>query len=108
MSGGSAFGQDVQFMLDAIWKVLIASLILGAGLPMLFAFGIRSLAWGQGGDAEMSNAAPNPWGRIVAIVLFAIVVYGMVVGIMYVVATGHGNDLSISHVWPQIITPAKH
>jgi hypothetical protein len=89
---------------EAIWKVLLASLVLGAGLPAVFALGIRSLAWGAGGDAEVSNAAPNPWGRVAAYVCFAIVLYGLIVGIVFVVATGHGQNIDLSHGWPDVVS----
>ncbi len=104
MSGGAAFVHDLRFMGEAIWKVLIASLVLGAGLPAVFALGIRSLAWGAGGDAEVSNAAPSPWGRVAAYLCFLVVLYGLVVGITFVVATGHGKNISLTHVWPQIVS----
>ena len=71
----SAVGYDLRFAVETIWKVGLASLVLGAGLPMLFAAGIRSLAWGAGGEAEVSNARPNPIGKVLAAVIFLIVAY---------------------------------
>ena len=44
---------NVGFALEGAWKVLIAGLVLGAGLPVLFGLGIRSLAYGAGGDPEL-------------------------------------------------------
>jgi hypothetical protein len=35
-------GYDLKFAAEAIWKVAAASLILGAGLPVLFAARIKS------------------------------------------------------------------
>ncbi len=34
--------------LDDAWRVLAAGLLLGAGLPILFALGVKSLAWANG------------------------------------------------------------
>ena len=52
----------VGFALEGAWKVLLASLILGAGLPTLFALGIRSLAYGAScgcyGEGAMAEAKP--------------------------------------------------
>ncbi|MBI5027389.1 MAG: hypothetical protein HZB48_00865, partial [Actinobacteria bacterium] len=44
-----------QFLaaLDGAWRVLLIGMVLGAGLPTMFAFGIRALAWGTGGAAEI-------------------------------------------------------
>jgi hypothetical protein len=97
---------NLGFAFQAIWKVLLASLILGAGLPALFALGIRSLAWGAGGDAEVhgTGAGPkaNPLGTVVGWILFLIVLAGVVLGITFIVATGFGKHLSFQHIYPTI------
>ncbi|MFT4262283.1 MAG: hypothetical protein QM572_02780 [Nocardioides sp.] len=96
----NAFTSDLQYAGDAIWKVLLASLVLGAGLPAIYALGIRSLAWGTGGDAETSHAAGNPAGKVVAAILFLVVAYGIVSGILFVIASGQGKALDFSTVIP--------
>jgi hypothetical protein len=93
---------------DGAWKVLVASLILGAGLPALFALGIRSLAWGAGGDAEMHESGvtgprANPAGTVLGWILFLIVLAGVVLGITFIVATGFGKALSFEHIYPTIV-----
>ena len=98
----SAVGYDLKYTVEALWKVLVASLILGAGLPTLFATGIRALAWGEGGDAEISHARPNHLGRVIAIVLFLVVLYGIVIGLMYVIATGQGGDVQFRNGFPWV------
>ena len=107
MSGGAAFVHDLRFTLEAVWKVLLASLVLGAGLPAIFALGIRSLAWGAGGEARASEGQPghapgNRAGRVIAGVLFAIVLYGVASGILFIIASGQGKDISFAHVVPTI------
>jgi hypothetical protein len=107
----SAFGSDVRLAGEAIWKVLAASLVLGAGLPAIFALGIRSLAWGTGGEAEAGpadrSAAGHPAGKVVAGVLFLVVAYGIVSGILFIIAAGQGEVLDFSTVIPTF-TEAKH
>lgn len=99
---------NVSLALDAAWKVLVAGLILGAGLPAVFAMGIRSLAYGTGGAAEVdSTAAPHPIGRLGAAVCFAVVVAAIALGITYIVASGFGKALDFSHVYP-VIVDKKH
>jgi hypothetical protein len=102
MSGGAAFGQDLQFAGKAIWQVLLASVVLGAGLPVVFALGVRSLAWGTGHDAGDGAAARpgNPLGKVLAVVLFAIVLYVLAIGIYYIVVGGHGKELQFNGIWP--------
>lgn len=101
----SAAGEDVKFAFQAIWKVLVAAVILGAGLPAIFAGGIRSLAWAEGGTSETSTgggpAKGNPIGWVLAGILFLIVAYGLVIGIYYVIATGHGKELQFTSIWPE-------
>jgi len=98
----SAFNEDMRLAGEAIWKVLLWSVILGAGLPALFALGVRSLAWGTGGDAEVSHAGGNATGKVIAGVLFLVVLYCVAAGIVFIIATGQGNDISFAHVIPTI------
>lgn len=98
---------NVTLALQGAWKVLAAGLVLGAGLPLIFALGIRSLAWGAGGDAEehaggMTGPRAHPAGRVLAGVLFVIVLAGVALGITYVVATGLGKVMSFDHLYPTI------
>jgi hypothetical protein len=92
---------------QAIWKILAIGLLLGAGLPALFAAGIRALAYGQGGAAEIqaagTAAVPHPIGRAVAGLCFAIVIVAVVLGIVFIVASGFGKALSFEHIYPTII-----
>jgi len=99
---------NLQFTFEAIWKVLLAGLVLGAGLPLIFALGVRSMAWGSGGDAEVhaeGAAGPraNPAGTAIGWVLFAIVLAGILLGITFIVASGLGKQLSFEHIFPTIV-----
>ena len=88
---------NLGFALDGAWRVLLAGLALGAGLPILFALGIRSLAWSAAGPA------PRVAGRVAGYGLFAIVVLGILLGITFIVATGFGKALSFEHIYPTIV-----
>jgi hypothetical protein len=96
------------FALEGAWQVLAAGLILGAGLPLLFALGIRSLAWGAGGDAEVHESGvtgprPIPAGKVLAWVLFLIVIAVVLLGIAFIVASGFGKAISFDHLYPTIV-----
>lgn len=98
----------VTLGLEAAWKVLLVSALLGAGLPTLFAAGVRAMAYGQGGDAETHAAGAagppaHPVGRVVAGLCFLVVVLGVVLGITYVVASGMGKTISFEHVVPTVV-----
>jgi hypothetical protein len=101
-------GHTLSLELQAIWKILVVGIILGAGLPTVFAAGIRSIAYGQGGDSEVSAtgvtaaAAPHPIGRAVGILCFAIVLVAVALALVYLVATGAGKVLSFDHIYPTI------
>jgi succinate dehydrogenase/fumarate reductase cytochrome b subunit len=95
---------NLEYALEGAWKVLAAGLVLGAGLPAVFAFGIRSLAWGTGGTAEIdTSTAPHPIGRVLAAACFALVLAGIALGITIVVASGFGKVVSFEHVYPTLI-----
>lgn len=91
----------------AIWKIAVVSIILGAGLPAVFALGIRSLAYGQGGDAETHTATTagppaHPIGRAAAALCFALVIVAVALGITFIVASGFGKELNFDHIYPVI------
>ena len=99
---------NLTFALEGAWKVLLAGVVLGAGLPALFALGIRSLAYGAGGDATAKSpgvavATPRPIGTVVGYVLFAVVLMGVVLGITFIAASGFGKALSFTHIYPTIV-----
>ncbi|MEV0564521.1 hypothetical protein [Dactylosporangium sp. NPDC050588] len=90
---------NLGFALEAVWRVLLAGLILGAGLPALFALGVRSLAYGAGGPGR----APRPLGTAGGYLCFAIVLLGVALGITFIVASGFGKELSFEHVYPTVV-----
>jgi hypothetical protein len=99
---------NVTLSLEGAWKVLIAGLILGAGLPALFALGIRSLAWGSGGEAEVHETGVTvprrkPAGAVLGGFLFLVVLAGVVLGLTFIVASGFGKALSFEHIYPTIV-----
>jgi hypothetical protein len=101
-------GHTLSLEFQAVWKILALGLVLGAGLPTLFAVGIRAMAYGQGGEAEThaagaAVAGPHPIGRAIGLVCFAIVLLAIVLALVFLVATGFGKALSFEHIYPTII-----
>jgi hypothetical protein len=94
--------------LDAGWRVLLVGLVLGAGLPTMFAFGVRALAWGTGGDAEVHDTGitvkPHLAGRLVAYTMFAIVILSVLLGVGYILAHGLGMTITFNGIVP-VFTP---
>ncbi|MFT3861789.1 hypothetical protein [Micropruina sp.] len=76
--------------LDGAWRVLLAGLLLGSGLPILFALGVKSLAWANG---DLPDRPANRAGKVIAVALFAIVLLAVLLGISYIVAHGLGYTL---------------
>jgi hypothetical protein len=91
------------FLQDA-WKVLLYSLLLGAGLPVVYALGVRSLALVPGATPTADGGERSrPLGAALAAVCFAVVVAGVAVGLLYIVAAGQGKMLSFDHVYPTVV-----
>jgi hypothetical protein len=67
----------------ALWQVTAVGLLLGAGLPALFALGLRSLG-ADGPDGGPADAS-SPLGRIGAFVCFALVAVAALLGIVVIV-----------------------
>jgi hypothetical protein len=81
---------NVTTALDSAWRVLAVCLLLGAGLPILFALGIRALA------------GPAPAARPLAYACFTVVLLGVALGITFIVASGFGKALTFDHIYPTL------
>ncbi len=73
---------------DALWQVAVAALLLGAGLPVLFALGTKALGVGRPVSPDGTSFAgpPTAAGRGVASVLFGICIAAVLFGIVVIVA----------------------
>lgn len=94
---------NVILALESSLEVLGLSLLLGAGLPMIFGLGVRFMALGAGGDAEVDHARPKPIGKVLATLCFLLVLTGVAVGITIVVASGFGKAVSFEHIYPVLV-----
>ena len=104
-----------SLFLHDIWKVLIYSLVLGAGLPVVYAIGVRASALGTAGADGADGAAGaavevtaavrrrRVLGRAAAGLCFAVVLAGVGVGLAYIVDSGHGEQLSFEHGYPTFV-----
>ena len=97
----------ISLLATAAGKVLLVSLIVGAGLPALFALGVRAMAHGAGGSAEVATHAPHAAARVLGVTIFAVVVAAIAMGISIVVASGLGMSVSFEHVFPTFVPKAK-
>ena len=96
----------IRLVLSAAWNVLWVGLLLGAGLPTLFAAGVRLLA----GPADTVTAdgiavqhdAPG-WHKLLDWLCFAIVLYGVLVGILIIVGGGMGKVVEFHGVLPTLV-----
>ncbi|MFB7677160.1 hypothetical protein ACFC26_37740 [Kitasatospora purpeofusca] len=80
--------------LDALWKIVVVGLLTGAGLPALFALGLRLLnppgpsgLSGRTGEAAVDRPAAGPVGYALAVLSFAVVLASIGWGISVIV--GH-------------------
>jgi hypothetical protein len=74
--------------LSALWQVLLVGLVLGAGLPALFALGMRSLNAGRSvvpAGPTGPAGKPNALGMAGAAVCFGIVVLAIAFGIVVII-----------------------
>lgn len=71
--------------LEAILKVLAVGLILGAGLPAVFAVGLVAFSKGSGGVGDDgTTTAPNPALKFAGLLLFTAVAGVIVIAILYI------------------------
>ncbi|MEU1285872.1 hypothetical protein [Kitasatospora sp. NPDC005856] len=72
--------------LNALWKIIVVGFLAGAGLPALFAVGVRALNPPVGIDeAGVSRRAAGALGHTVAALCFAVVLAAIGWGIYIIV-----------------------
>ena len=98
---------NLSLALAGAWKFLLAGLVLGSGLPAVFGLGIRSLALARGGEAETDGGRPHRVGMFLAGLCFLVVLAAVVLGLLYIIVTGFGKELSFSHLYPMIVDTKK-
>ena len=67
---------------QALWQVVAVGLVLGAGLPALFALGLRLL---YAGPAGVAGGQPTPVARVGAITCFSLVTVATLFGIVVII-----------------------
>jgi hypothetical protein len=76
----------------ALWEIVVVGLLAGAGLPALFAIGMRTLglpARGHAATRPDELVGGSPAAMAAAALCFAIVLAAVGYGIYIVVASGH-------------------
>lgn len=77
--------------LDALWKIVVLGLVCGAGLPALFAIGLRAISLPGSGKARIAPAesdaviGDNPAGIAAGVLCFAVVLAAVAWGIYLIV-----------------------
>ena len=84
---------NLAIAMDGAWKVLVAGLLLGAGVPTLFALAVNGLATAGG-------APPRPVGKVVAGVLFLVILTLVAYGLAWLIFTSLGFKVGFSGPFP--------
>ena len=86
---------------NSAWHVLAVGIVLGAGIPALFAFGVRGLAASSGQMTD--DSTPRAWGKPVAAVCFLLVCAAIALGLTIIVSSGFGMKVSFEHIYPTLV-----
>ncbi len=73
---------------ESILKVLVVGLVLGAGLPAVFALGMVAYSNGAGGtEADGTTHAPNPALKYLGLLLFLFVAWVIITAVFWITRT---------------------
>ena len=97
----------IPLALEGAWKVLAAGLVLGAGLPIIYAFAVRGLAMAQGAGAIIGEKTAKPFGKVIWWVLLLVILLAVSYGIAFIVATGVGKAVTFDHIIPWFVDKPK-
>jgi hypothetical protein len=98
-----------QLFIDAAWQVAVYGLIFGAGLPALFAIGVRSNVLanhaheGSASSIGVTSSVPQTVNRVAGVVCFVVVVAAVAIGIALIIASGLGKEVSFQHIYPTFV-----
>jgi hypothetical protein len=88
----------------AAFKILVFGLLMGAGLPFVFALGVRINAAGAGvSGAEGTVAQKNPVLAALSWVIFGLVLAAVLVGVLFIARDfiGHQTGLYLLGAKPK-------
>jgi hypothetical protein len=100
--------ETLKHTLDSLWQVVLVGLLLGAGLPAIFALGLKALSVGEARDDGSTvatalsghSAGSTPARPAVAtgaaILCFAVVVIAIVAGILFIMKDFLDSTFGIS------------
>jgi hypothetical protein len=99
-----------SLFLEAAGQVALVAVFLGAGLPVLFALGVRSFAVARiAGGASAADGTGTDHGlrqpllRAGGILCFVLVVAAVAVGLTVIIATGFGQEVSFENIVPSFV-----
>lgn len=91
----------LQLFAASAAQVALAAVLLGAGLPVLFALGVRSTI--LAGPDVSAPRQHRPLFRVLGILCFVLVLCAVAVGLTVIIATGFGKEVSFEHVIPMLV-----
>lgn len=96
--------------LEAAGQVALVALLLGAGLPALFAVGVRSFTLAGSAsrpDADSETTTPSripvPVLRTIGTLCYVLVVAAVAIGLSVIIATGLGQEISFDSLVPTFV-----
>ncbi|MBO3143745.1 hypothetical protein [Dermatophilus congolensis] len=89
----------IAYFLSEVGAVTAVALVVGAGLPALYSFGIRSLSSG------VSDTAPPPTSnRILAFFIFGLVLLVVLFGLLVILSSGLGAKVELNGFIPTFVS----
>ncbi|MFZ2502047.1 MAG: hypothetical protein WAW88_05210 [Nocardioides sp.] len=97
--------ETLNLVLTAAWNVLWVGVVLGAGLPTMFALGVRSMAGTSATDeaGNVTTTRGSSFGKALAAVCFLVCLYGVVTGLMVIVGAGQGKIVTFENLLPILV-----
>jgi hypothetical protein len=97
---------SIELAFEGAWRVLIAGLLFGAGIPVVYALALRALTIGATTTVSAEGdirVRPSLRGRLLSALLVAVVVGGVALGLMIILAAGMGKTVTFEHLIPTFV-----
>lgn len=95
----------ISLSLQGAWQLFVDGLLLGAGLPILVAFGMRFWAGKAETAPDGTVVTTDPTGvqRAIAVLCFGIAALAVAMGIMIIVGAGFGMTVEFDGGLPSLV-----
>jgi len=100
----------LNLALQGAWKVLLAGLVFGTGMPVVYALAMRALTVGSTEIVAADGTTtmkPSAMGKVMMALLIGVILIAVAIGILIILAGGLGKVVQFGGDFPFVDLVSK-